>query len=78
MKMKALSRNWTLSVGVLTSTFSFSPTLGDPNPNKPASDLAIRAPTEANVWISLTTPPNQVVGTGIKGLLAPRCDPLRV
>lgn len=58
-------RNWTLSVRALTSNFSFSPSLGDANPNKPASHLSVRAPTEANVFIALTTS-NQIIGDGIK------------
>jgi hypothetical protein len=37
-------KTWTLSVRAMTSTFSFTPSLGDPNPNKPAADLAVRNP----------------------------------
>lgn len=56
---------WTLTVRALTSTFSFAPTLGDPNPNKPVSDLSVRAPQNSSVWFPLTTS-NQVVDTGPK------------
>ena len=59
------SSTWTLSVRTLTSTFSFTPSLGDPNPNKPASDLAVRAPVTSSTWLVLTTT-NQVLSTGPK------------
>jgi hypothetical protein len=54
---------WTVSVRAMTSTFSFAPSLGDPNPNKPASDLAVRAPATSSTYIALTTS-NQVLSTG--------------
>lgn len=54
---------WTLSVRAQTSTFSFTPSLGDPNPNKPASDLAVRAPATSSTFLALTTT-NQVLSTG--------------
>ncbi len=56
---------WTLSVRVLTSTFSFAPSSGDTNPNKPASKLAVRAPAFSSAWSVLTTS-NQVLATGPK------------
>lgn len=59
------SATWTLSVRALTSTFSFAPSLGDANPNKPASDLAVRAPATSSTWLVLTTT-NQVLSTGPK------------
>jgi hypothetical protein len=59
------NRTWTLSVRALTSTFSFVPLLGDPNPNKPASDLAVRAPATSSSFLALTTT-NQVLSTGPK------------
>lgn len=58
-------KTWTLSVRALSSTFSFSPSLGDPNPNKPASDLSVRAPATSSSWLALTTT-NQVLSTGPK------------
>ena len=65
LAVHSTNKNWTLSVRALSSTFSFTPSLGDANPNKPASDLAARAPTESNVFITLTTS-NQVIGGGAK------------
>src|ERR1700722_4275908 len=59
------SSTWTLSVRTLTSTFSFAPSLGDSNPNKAASDLAVRAPATSSTWVVLTTT-NQVLSTGPK------------
>jgi hypothetical protein len=56
---------WTLSVRALTSTFAFVPSLGDANPNKPAADLAVRAPATSSTWLVLTTT-NQVLSTGPK------------
>jgi len=43
----------------------FTPTAGDPNPNKPAADLAVRAPATSATWLALTTT-NQVLSTGPK------------
>lgn len=54
---------WTLKVRALTSTFAFAPSLGDANPNKPAADLAVRAPATSSAWLVLTTT-NQVLSTG--------------
>lgn len=59
------SKTWTLSVRALTSTFSFIPSSGDPNPNKPASNLAVRVPLFSSNWTVLTTS-NQVLATGPK------------
>lgn len=56
---------WTLSVRAQTSAFSFIPSFGDPNPNKPASQLAVRAPATSGNWLALTTT-NQVLSTGPK------------
>ena len=62
-------KTWTLSVRAMTSTFSFSPSLGDPNPNKPATDLAVRAPATSSTFIALTTS-DQVLSTGPKSASA--------
>ena len=59
------NRTWTLSVRALTSTFSFVPMLGDPNPNKPASDLAVRAPATSSSFLALTTT-DQLLSSGPK------------
>lgn len=59
------SATWTLSVRALTATFSFAPSAGDPNPSKPAGDLAVRAPATSATWLVLTTT-NQVLSTGPK------------
>ena len=65
LTIKSTTGTWTLSVRALTSTFSFIPSLGDPNPNKPAADLSVRAPATSSAWLSLTTS-DQVVSTGPK------------
>lgn len=54
---------WTVSVRALSGSFSFAPSLGDANPNKPASSLAVRAPAISATWIPLSTT-SQVLGTG--------------
>jgi len=59
------SATWTLTVRALTATFSFAPSAGDPNPSKPAGDLAVRAPATSSSWLVLTTT-NQVLSTGPK------------
>ena len=59
------SATWTLNVRALTSTFTFVPLLGDANPNKPAGDLAVRAPATSATFLALTTS-NQVLSTGPK------------
>jgi hypothetical protein len=59
------SATWTLSVRALTATFAFAPSAGDPNPSKPAGDLAVRAPATSATWLVLTTT-NQVLSTGPK------------
>ena len=59
------SATWTLSVRALTATFAFTPSAGDPNPSKPAGDLAVRAPATSSSWLVLTTT-NQVLSTGPK------------
>jgi hypothetical protein len=59
------SATWTLSVRAVTATFSFAPSAGDPNPSKPAGDLAVRAPATSATWLVLTTT-NQVLSTGPK------------
>jgi len=48
-----------------TATFAFAPSAGDPNPSKPAGDLAVRAPATSATWLVLTTS-NQVLSTGPK------------
>jgi hypothetical protein len=65
LTIRSTSNTWTVSVRALTSTFSFVPSLGDPNPNKPASDLSVRAPATSSSWLVLTTS-NQVLSTGPK------------
>jgi hypothetical protein len=62
-------KTWTLSVRAMTSIFSFSPSLGDPDPNKPAADLAVRAPANSSTFIALTTS-DQVLSTGPKSASA--------
>ena len=59
------SSTFTLSMRAQTATFTFTPSSGDPNPNKPAGDLAVRAPQVSATWIPLSTT-SQVVGTGPK------------
>ena len=59
------TNTWTLNVKASTSTFSFVPSSGDSNPNKPASDLAVRVPAFTSTWTSLSTS-NQVIATGPK------------
>ena len=62
-------KTWTLSVRAMTSTFSFTPSLGDPNPNKPASDLAVRNAATSGTFVVLTTS-DQVLSTGPKSASA--------
>jgi hypothetical protein len=59
------SSTFTLSMRAQTATFAFTPSSGDANPNKPAGDLAVRAPLVSATWIPLTTT-SQVIGTGPK------------
>ena len=63
LTIRSTTSTWTLTVRALTATFSFVPSLGDPNPNKPAADLAVRAPSFSSSWRSMTTT-NQVLATG--------------
>ena len=63
LTIRSTTSTWTLTVRALTATFSFVPSLGDPNPNKPAADLAVRAPATSSSWLVLTTA-NQVLSTG--------------
>ena len=65
LTIKSTTGTWTLSVRALASTFSFAPSLGDLNPNKPAADLSVRAPATSSTWLVLTTT-NQVLSTGPK------------
>ena len=62
-------KTWTLSVRALTTTFSFTPSLGDPNPNKPAADLAVRNAATSGTFIALSTS-DQVLSTGPKSASA--------
>jgi len=62
-------KTWTLAVRAMTSTFSFTPSLGDPNPNKPAADLAVRDPASSSTFVALTTS-DQVIATGPKSASA--------
>jgi hypothetical protein len=59
------SSTFTLSMRAQTATFTFTPSSGDANPNKPAGDLAVRAPLASLTWIPLSTT-SQVLGTGPK------------
>lgn len=63
LTIRSTTATWTLSVRALTATFAFAPSAGDPNPNKPAADLAVRAPATSATWRVLTTT-NQVLSTG--------------
>lgn len=63
--IKSTTATWTLSVRALASAFSFIPSLGDANPNKPAANLAVRAPATSGSWLIVTTT-NQVLSTGPK------------
>jgi hypothetical protein len=65
MTVLSTTSTFTLSVRAQTATFSFTPSSGDANPNKPAGDLALRAPAVSASWIPLSTA-SQVVGTGPK------------
>ena len=65
LTIRSTTATWTLSVRALTATFAFAPSAGDPNPNKPAADLAVRAPATSATWLALTTT-NQVLSTGPK------------
>jgi hypothetical protein len=58
-------KTWTLSVRAMTSTFSFIPSLSDPNPNKPAADLAVRDPATSSSFVALTAS-DQVLSAGPK------------
>src|SRR5262245_6681284 len=59
------ANTWTLNVRALASTFTFTPSSGHSNPNKSASNLAVRIPAFSSSWTSLTTS-NQVIATGPK------------
>lgn len=63
LTIRSTTGTWTLSVRALAATFAFAPSAGDPNPNKPAGDLAVRAPATSATWRVLTTS-NQVLSTG--------------
>ena len=63
LTIRSTTGTWTLAVRALTATFAFAPSAGDPNPSKPAGDLAVRAPATSATWLVLTTS-NQVLSTG--------------
>jgi hypothetical protein len=63
LTIRSTTGAWTLTVRALAATFAFAPSAGDPNPNKPAGDLAVRAPATSATWLVLTTT-NQVLSTG--------------
>jgi hypothetical protein len=63
LTIRSTTATWTLSVRALTATFAFAPSAGDPNPSKPAGDLAVRAPATSATFRVLTTT-NQVLSTG--------------
>ncbi len=63
LTIRSTTGAWTLTVRALAATFTFAPSAGDPNPNKPAGDLAVRAPATSATWLVLTTS-NQVLSTG--------------
>jgi hypothetical protein len=65
LTIQSTTNTWTLNVRAMASTFTFAPSSGDPNPNKPASDLSVRTPATSTTWTSLTTS-NQVLSTGPK------------
>ena len=65
LTIKSTTATWTLSVRALAATFTFAASSGDPNPNKPAADLSVRAPATSSAWLVLTTS-NQVLSTGPK------------
>jgi hypothetical protein len=65
LTIKSNSSTWTLAVRALTPTFSFVPSLGDPNPSKPAGNLSVRTPATSSTWLPLTTS-NQILTTGPK------------
>jgi hypothetical protein len=65
MTVLSTTSTWTVTARALTTNFSFAPSLGDPNPNKPASKLAIRVPILATTWYPLSTTP-QVIATGAR------------
>jgi hypothetical protein len=62
--IKSTASTWTLSVRAQAATFSFIATLGDPNPSKPCSDLAVKEGGTAT-WLAVSTV-TQVVSTGPK------------
>lgn len=63
LTIRSTTGAWTLTVRALAATFAFAPSAGDPNPSKPAGDLAVRAPATSATWLVLTTT-NQVLSTG--------------
>jgi hypothetical protein len=68
--LKSTSSTWTLTVRALTSTFGFSPSLGDANPNKPCNQLSVRLNGTAT-WLPVSSA-SQVFATGPKqNLTAP-------
>ena len=52
---------WHVTAKAVTSTFGFTPSAGDANPNKPSSDLSIRQPGYTTTYTALTTTPFTLV-----------------
>jgi hypothetical protein len=59
------NKSWTVSVKANTAAFSFTPSLGDADPSKPAGNLSYKVST-AGTYTALTTS-NAAVKTGSKG-----------
>lgn len=59
------NKSWTVSVKANTAAFSFTPSLGDTDPSKPAGNLSYKLST-AGTYTALTTT-NASVKTGSKG-----------
>ena len=59
------NKSWTVSVKANTAAFSFTPSLGDADPSKPAGNLSYKLST-AGSYTALTTS-NATVKTGSKG-----------
>ena len=59
------NKSWTVSVKANTAAFSFTPSLGDADPSKPAGNLSYKLST-AGTYTTLTTT-NASVKTGSKG-----------
>lgn len=65
LAIRSNNDSWTLSMRAQTSTFAFSPLLGDANPVKPASNLSVRTGSTGS-WMAVSTA-SKVFATGPKG-----------